>query len=123
MNTPASTIPNAPTPATASLPKYIRYLQERRGKHAAGTIIELKTVSFLISDKPLPIKVTMGYDRPTNRDFLYIEPMFASSSDYSSPLDNCTYNSLFDPQLSAPCRGYFLKIFIKYTFLLLFMRF
>ena len=66
------------------------------------------------SDPPLRVAITIGWDRPTNREFLYIEPVSGISEDYSSPLDRTFYSSLLDRHLGAPLLHYYLKIFVRY---------
>jgi hypothetical protein len=66
------------------------------------------------SDPPIHVSITIGWDRPTNREFLYIEPVSRISKDFSTPLDGTIYSSLSDKHLGAPLLHYYLKIFVKY---------
>jgi hypothetical protein len=64
---------------------------------------------------PIRVQVTIGYDRPKDECFLYIEIVDKNDSAYSSlaALDGCFYNSVFDINFNSYIPPEFSSLFDK----------
>jgi hypothetical protein len=91
------------------------YKNLKEDKRIVGVRLSLNSRAFY--RKPaIRVLITIGYDRPTNSDFLYIEPADKADEDYVTPtdIDRTLYNSLSGQNIREPKLIYFIKIFKKY---------